>query len=238
MVVLSWIKGDPSKYKTFVGNRVGEIHQLVDPSCWNHCPGKDNPADLITRGAYAHRVITSKHWFEGPDWFQESEGTEREETVLASASHTQSVKEMKMKTAVPTSQQDGQVGNPFDVNRWGALAKAVIVVSFVLSGKNVTPGSSIAKLTPFVGKYDLLREKGRLQTSDLSYDEKHLIILLKDYFSLLLIRSYHLKLKNAGVESLISHLRNRYFIVGVRRLTKSGKGTVYHVSDEMRCHAI
>lgn len=44
MVVLSWIKGDPSKYKTFVGNRVREIHQIVDPSCWNHCPGKGNPA--------------------------------------------------------------------------------------------------------------------------------------------------------------------------------------------------
>ncbi|KAJ8018051.1 hypothetical protein HOLleu_44175 [Holothuria leucospilota] len=263
MVALSWIKGDPSKYKTFVGNRVREIHQIVDPSCWNHCPGKGNPADLITRGAFAHQLVKSKHWFEGPDWLQESEGTEREEAVLASASHPQSVKEMK--TVKP--HQDEEVSNPFDVKRWGTLTKAVRVVSFVLrfvdrlthreiragclindelqrantvliksvqrevyhseivalrSGKNVASGSSIAKLTPFLGKDDVLRVKGRLQLSDLSYDEKHPVILPKGYFSWLLIRSYHLKLKHAGVESLVSNLRNRY-IVGVRRLAKSVK---------------
>ncbi|KAJ8030134.1 Fatty acid synthase [Holothuria leucospilota] len=264
MVALSWIKGDPSKYKTFVGNRVREIHQIVDPSCWNHCPGKGNPADLITRGAFAHQLVKSKHWFEGPDWLQESEGTEREEAVLASASHPQSVKEMK--TVKP--HQDEEVSNPFDVKRWGTLTKAVRVVSFVLrfvdrlthreiragclindelqrantvliksvqrevyhseivalrSGKNVASGSSIAKLTPFLGKDDVLRVKGRLQLSDLSYDEKHPVILPKGYFSWLLIRSYHLKLKHAGVESLVSNLRNRYYVVGVRRLAKSVK---------------
>ncbi|KAJ8035376.1 hypothetical protein HOLleu_22587 [Holothuria leucospilota] len=133
MVVLSWIKGDPSKYKTFVGSRVREIHQIVDPSCWNHCQGKGNPADLITRGAFAHQLVKSKQWFEGPDWLQESEGTEREEAVLASASHPQSVKEMK--TVKP--HQDEEVSNPFDVKRWGTLTKAVRVVSFVLRAVHI-----------------------------------------------------------------------------------------------------
>ncbi|XP_068210791.1 uncharacterized protein [Palaemon carinicauda] len=37
-VALSWIKGDPSRWKTFVANRVTEIQTLTSPSCWYHCP--------------------------------------------------------------------------------------------------------------------------------------------------------------------------------------------------------
>ena len=50
-VTLSWIKGDPSKWKMFVANRVTEIHSLTSPCDWYHCPGKCNPSDLTTRGA-------------------------------------------------------------------------------------------------------------------------------------------------------------------------------------------
>ena len=32
MITLGWIKGDPSKYKTFVGNRNSEIQSLMQPS--------------------------------------------------------------------------------------------------------------------------------------------------------------------------------------------------------------
>ena len=70
MVVLGWIKGDPSRWKQFVKNRVSEIHSLTDPALWSHCPGQDNPADLITRGVYAE-ALTDSHWFSGPDWLSD-----------------------------------------------------------------------------------------------------------------------------------------------------------------------
>ena len=45
-VTLYWIKGVEKDWKQFARNRVTEICKLVPPAHWNHCPGKDNPADL------------------------------------------------------------------------------------------------------------------------------------------------------------------------------------------------
>ncbi|GFY07635.1 uncharacterized protein TNCV_4095051 [Trichonephila clavipes] len=49
-VTLHWIKGPSHRWKPFVANRVREIQSLTDPNSWFHCSGKDNPADLLTRG--------------------------------------------------------------------------------------------------------------------------------------------------------------------------------------------
>jgi hypothetical protein len=90
-------------------------------------------------------------------------------------------------------------------------------------GKPVHKSSSIAKLDPFIGEDGLLRVKGRLQFSDLSYGSKHPIILPKCHVSKLLVRFQHVLLKHAGVETLITSLRNNYWILGVRRVAKQVK---------------
>ena len=48
-VALYWIKGVEKEWKPFVQNRVTEIRQLAPPTCWAHCPGQSNPADLPSR---------------------------------------------------------------------------------------------------------------------------------------------------------------------------------------------
>ena len=59
MVALGWIKGDPGRLKMFVANRVAEIQDLTSPSVWSHCHGKENPANLVTRGIFAEDLIGS-----------------------------------------------------------------------------------------------------------------------------------------------------------------------------------
>ena len=83
--------------------------------------------------------------------------------------------------------------------------------------------SSIAKLTPFLGQGGLLRVKGRLQLSELSYESKHPIILPRCHLTMLLVRFQHKVLKHVGVDTLVTSLRNAYWIVGLRRLVMQVK---------------
>ncbi|KAF8788234.1 hypothetical protein HNY73_009764 [Argiope bruennichi] len=63
-----WITGAPSRFKPFVKNRIQEIQRFSDPKEWRHCPGKDNPADLIPRGMSAAKLRDSDFWWHGLDW--------------------------------------------------------------------------------------------------------------------------------------------------------------------------
>lgn len=68
--VISWLKSAPSAWTTFVANRVSKI-QLATENCkWNHVPGQQNPADLISRGTSAESLLQSKIWWTGPTWLQ------------------------------------------------------------------------------------------------------------------------------------------------------------------------
>ncbi|XP_046973825.1 uncharacterized protein LOC124540368 [Vanessa cardui] len=48
-VVLAWLNHHPSRWKTFVANRVSEILQILDTHHWSHVATKKNPADLASR---------------------------------------------------------------------------------------------------------------------------------------------------------------------------------------------
>ena len=65
-ITLAWIQGCPSRWKTFVANRVSEIQQASDQSQWFHVPTTSNPADLITRGATLSELINCHLWWHGP----------------------------------------------------------------------------------------------------------------------------------------------------------------------------
>ncbi len=69
-VVLSWIRKPSYVWQTFVANRVSEIQNLVEPSMWRHIPGKMNPADLCSRGCSVSSLVSSKIWWEGPEFLR------------------------------------------------------------------------------------------------------------------------------------------------------------------------
>ena len=67
-VVLSWLKGNPRRFKTFVGNRISEIMELAPPEQWRHVPGSLNPADCASRGLYPSDLAQHHMWWDGPEW--------------------------------------------------------------------------------------------------------------------------------------------------------------------------
>ncbi|XP_064470081.1 uncharacterized protein LOC135384827 [Ornithodoros turicata] len=67
-VALHWIHGSSQEWKPFVKNRVVDIQEITDSRQWRHCPGCDNPADLLTRGINCLRLLDDVCWWHGPSW--------------------------------------------------------------------------------------------------------------------------------------------------------------------------
>ncbi|XP_017488192.1 PREDICTED: uncharacterized protein LOC108376477 [Rhagoletis zephyria] len=64
-IVLEWLRAHPSTWTTFVANRVALIQDATKSGIWRHVPCRQNPADVISRGAYVDELLTS-FWFAGP----------------------------------------------------------------------------------------------------------------------------------------------------------------------------
>ncbi|XP_038119868.1 uncharacterized protein LOC119769976 [Culex quinquefasciatus] len=68
MIVRCWLASLPSRWNQFVANRVSEIQHLTESGSWDHVPGIENPADIISRGMTPMQLQYSKLWFNGPYW--------------------------------------------------------------------------------------------------------------------------------------------------------------------------
>ena len=80
-VSLYWIRGETKEWKPFVENRVIEVRKLLPSLCWEHCPGKDNPADLPSRGLTPTELAGSKLWRYGPNWLMHKQPDEEERAM-------------------------------------------------------------------------------------------------------------------------------------------------------------
>lgn len=70
-VALCWIKSHPSRWTTFVANRVSQIQNLTFKAKWRYVKSSDNPADMLSRGVLPKDLIISDLSFHGPDFLQD-----------------------------------------------------------------------------------------------------------------------------------------------------------------------
>ena len=149
-ITLAWVQKDPSNWKTFVANRVSAIQQLTSPSCWHHCPGVQNPADLLTRGVSASDLIESEVWLKGPLELM---------TAPINDLPMETVEEARSK--VTCTAISGQTHQPLvDVSRFSTLVKAIRVTAWVLR---------------FIRNMQKKGVKGELTFNEMS-DAKHFLI--------------------------------------------------------------
>ncbi|XP_070169321.1 uncharacterized protein [Polyergus mexicanus] len=69
-IVLAWVSQPPSRWKTFVANRVNDIQTRLPDVEWRHVPTEENPADCASRGIYGDEIIHRELWWQGPPWLQ------------------------------------------------------------------------------------------------------------------------------------------------------------------------
>lgn len=72
-IVLAWLQQHPSKWHTFVANRVSNIQSIIEFDKWRHVPSKSNSADCASRGMLPSEFVNFNLWWAGPDFLHKSE---------------------------------------------------------------------------------------------------------------------------------------------------------------------
>ncbi|XP_029165343.1 uncharacterized protein LOC114936336 [Nylanderia fulva] len=274
-VALAWLQGHPSRWKTFVANRVSEVQTQLPSVQWNHVSSSDNPADCASRGVSPAAFRDFTLWWHGPAWLSSTESAwpihnhnqnrpdaNREivesEIKLSSVCHTRVSSEWEL---------------PHIVSSWTKLIRVTALVKRfiqklkreftapkttelsavelkeaslfwlryvqlhqfpseikVLNAKGSIPkSSSLSTLCPFLGEDKLIRLGGRIESSPLSFNERHPIILPKHRISDLLIAHAHKAALHGGTQLTLRILRQNYWIISARTSVKS------HIHNCVRC---
>jgi hypothetical protein len=69
-VGLTWIRNKKQTGVRYIDTRLEKIRKLSNPEDWNHCPGKENPADMSTRVCLTKELINNQVWIEVPEWLR------------------------------------------------------------------------------------------------------------------------------------------------------------------------
>ncbi|XP_062538265.1 uncharacterized protein LOC134206550 [Armigeres subalbatus] len=76
-IVLAWLRKPLNSLQVFVRNRVADIINETKGYTWKYVPTKENPADIVSRGALPKVLISNEMWWNGP-YFLRSAGYETE----------------------------------------------------------------------------------------------------------------------------------------------------------------
>lgn len=71
-VTLAWLKKDPSKWKTFVANRVAVVQSLTVVDDWKYVSTKQNSADCASRGLFPKQLVNHDLWWHGPQFLHDN----------------------------------------------------------------------------------------------------------------------------------------------------------------------
>ncbi|XP_036347115.1 uncharacterized protein LOC118756459, partial [Rhagoletis pomonella] len=69
-ITLAWLQAHPSKWITFVANRVAETQDVLPPNSWHHVRSELNPADCASRGISPSDLLCHKLWWNGPEFLK------------------------------------------------------------------------------------------------------------------------------------------------------------------------
>ncbi|XP_071041864.1 uncharacterized protein [Parasteatoda tepidariorum] len=72
-IVLAWLNSPSNRWKTFIANRVAQIHEFIPNATWHYVKSSDNPADCASRGIGTSELKTHNLWWNGPPFLDKYE---------------------------------------------------------------------------------------------------------------------------------------------------------------------
>ena len=133
-MALYWIRGTEREWKQFVQNRTTEIRKLLPSDCWTHCAGKDNPADLPSRGMSLSGLAASKLWREGPHWLAAEDINNLDEVNSVPEECMQELRAKERRTLHNMIVTESQLGlsQLIDCTQYSSLQRLLCVTAYVL----------------------------------------------------------------------------------------------------------
>lgn len=114
-----------------MGNRIITIRSLIPARLWRHCPGRQNPADIPSRGATASDLLRNPLWLNGPEWLKIPQGPL--ESIDADADTAIPEERGHVAHALTVNQADGpRVGKLINCEDYSSLHRLLRVTAIVL----------------------------------------------------------------------------------------------------------
>ncbi|XP_059050688.1 uncharacterized protein LOC131845624 [Achroia grisella] len=229
-VVLAWLRGLPSRWTTFVSNRVSEILNIIDSDQYRHVDTKLNPADCASRGLQPSELKTHTLWWNGPIWLHEpivdlpifEFATKEEEKVSK-------VIEIKSLVTINRKEINRQLIEEEIQESEEALMICIKQVQHLyfsdemkqLQKGSVFKRSEVYSLNPFLDEKGILRVGGRIHLAKLNYNERHPIIMPEiSHLTQVIIMDAHNSTMHSGPQTMLNYIRSRFFIIRARKLVK------------------
>ncbi|XP_037932179.1 uncharacterized protein LOC119666974 [Teleopsis dalmanni] len=213
MVVLSWIREQPSNFNVFVSNRISKIQTLTCGMNWHHVPTSMNPADILSRGAAPDELLASTLWTQGPEFLRPSHLHWPQNTVFVAE-----LPERRRRVLITTCQQDltlsCKFANSFNkmqivfayIYRFVSLKhKETIRKTGQLDPQDIERGTKLMILniqqTHFAAEYKILKKGENVNSSSKLYSLNPFI----DSFGVIRIRNNKpLPITNRSVDNDLS----------------------------------
>ncbi|XP_054746651.1 uncharacterized protein LOC129251312 [Anastrepha obliqua] len=191
-ITLAWLQAHPSKWITFVANRVADIQEVLPLECWNHIRSELNPADCASRGVALSELLYQKLWWSGPEFLK---GPDHFWKLSPSQHTTQLGVRSKVVTHATSSDDHWPVfihlfSLPIITNKPRINAPKRVgppccqeiseAELRLIRRKPIPLRSSILTLQPYLDGKNVLRVGGRIKNAEKAADVRHPIILPKN----------------------------------------------------------
>ncbi|XP_054723442.1 uncharacterized protein LOC129233439 [Uloborus diversus] len=248
MIVLGWItKTEP--WNTFAGNRVKEIRELTNIEDWRFVPGDVNPADLPSRSCDWSELLRSQ-WWEGPKWlYERPEFWPYTEIILPDEAMLERRKSVAVNLNIEAKEHFGNRFLYFSsypriirLTAWvlrfcqnikvnsSKLTKELsyeeirrgeeTLIRIIQSEWPTDIREKYSQTIQFYEENEILKVQSRLILGQDPEDFVRPIVLPDHPIVRRLIEYTHKSLHHAGVQTTLSHLRDRFWIPRGRKVVR------------------
>ncbi|GFU06859.1 integrase catalytic domain-containing protein [Trichonephila clavipes] len=210
--VLMWIIRR-EQWSVFVANRISEIRKLITSEDWFHISTDQNPADILSRGC-GPKQLHKRKWWQGPDWLKNSKEQRPKSAVNI---NEKEVEIEKRKSVISANNTEVESISSQLARRFSRFSKMIRECY-----SNEETRKSLKGLLIFEDEEGILRLKSRLINEEESKDFISPIILPSKHLAVRrFIAQEHLVNKHAGTLTLLTILRERFWIVKGKKTVRS-----------------